>query len=59
MSGHSIRETFARMDGAKIPGGCDECDAYQSMSVDTDGICHLTVHHDDWCPWWTTHRGAS
>lgn len=38
--------------GRRIPGGCDDCDAYQSMVL-TEGIYMLTVHHDDTCPWLT------
>lgn len=37
------------LDGARIPGGCDQCDAYQTTRVE-DGVWHITVHHDDWCP---------
>ncbi len=36
--------------GHRIPGGCDDCDAYQTMTKQ-DGIYHVTVHHDDTCPW--------
>ncbi len=40
-------------DGARIPGGCDHCDAYQTITADKWGPnAHgITVHHDDWCPW--------
>lgn len=47
---NDIRRYLASLDGARIPGGCDQCDAVQEPSVDAFGIVHLTVRHDDWCP---------
>ena len=44
------------MTGRKLPGGCDDCDAYQVMSRLADGLYVLSVHHDDTCP---TYRGAT
>lgn len=38
------------LDGAQIPGGCDECDAYQTAHPLSAGAWVVTVHHDDWCP---------
>lgn len=52
----NIRAMFAALDGAQIPGGCEHCDAYQTTRIDGDGIVHMTVAHDDWCPWWTAER---
>lgn len=39
-------------DGVRIPGGCDTCNAYQSIRADAHGanVHAITVHHDDWCP---------
>jgi hypothetical protein len=41
------------LQGQKIPGGCDACDAYQTIAEDPDhaAITHITVHHDDTCPY--------
>ena len=42
-----------RLDGARIPGGCDQCNAYQTVTSPAYGhasITAVTVHHDDWCP---------
>lgn len=44
-----IHELFGGVDGAEIPGGCDHCDAYQTVTI-TDFGGQITVHHDDWCP---------
>lgn len=39
------------MVGRKLPGGCDDCAAYQVMSRCADGLYVLAVHHDDTCPY--------
>ena len=41
------------LDGARIEGGCDECDAYQIVAAPAFGQSNVTnvqVHHDDDCP---------
>lgn len=48
---NDIRRLLASLDGTQIPGGCERCDAYQTMRVGINGVHHVTVHHDDWCPW--------
>lgn len=45
-----IRQIIAALDGARIPGGCDHCDAEQVPTIDASGILHITVHHGDDCP---------
>lgn len=40
------------LEGAEIPGGCDDCDAYQTVEAVQSGVWVLTVHHDDSCPTW-------
>jgi hypothetical protein len=44
-----LRQVFAALDGAVIPGGCEHCDAEQRPWVDALGILHITISHDDWC----------
>ncbi len=46
----TIHHTFAALDGARIPGGCDTCDAEQEPRIDAHGVIHIRIHHDDWCP---------
>jgi hypothetical protein len=48
MSG--FEELFRRAEGLRIPGGCDTCDAFQTVSTLTPGVHELIVHHDDSCP---------
>lgn len=43
-----VGDVLASLNGQRIPGGCEDCDAYQT--VRSEGSVHLlTVHHDDWC----------
>jgi hypothetical protein len=63
MSNHSHRRpadllanVLGPLDGAEVPGGCDECDAYQTVEPQS-GVWVVTVHHDGWCPRWTQIRG--
>ena len=46
-----LRELTRRLAGRRVPGGCDECNAYQTMEEDADlpGVFHIRIHHDDWC----------
>lgn len=49
----TVTEVFAALDGARIPGGCDTCDAYQQVVAPADGLPHVTclkIAHDAWCP---------
>lgn len=48
----SIAGMLGPLDGARIPGGCAHCDAYQTVSPVTAGMWDMTVYHDDWCPFW-------
>jgi len=41
---------FGPLDGKRIPGGCDSCDAYQSVVPKAAGMYVIQVHHDEWCP---------
>jgi len=36
----------------RVSGGCDACEAYQTITEDSPGVYVLTVHHDDRCPAW-------
>jgi hypothetical protein len=45
-------DVFGPLVGREIPGGCDDCDAYQTIEPDPEHgtMWHLFVHHDDSCP---------
>jgi len=38
------------LSGNRLPGGCDDCAAYQTLTK-RDGVFVVGVHHDDTCPW--------
>lgn len=42
----------AELDGAVIPGGCDTCNAVQTIRQDQPGLWSIGIAHDDWCPTW-------
>lgn len=44
---HSVLENLV---GHRLPGGCDDCDAYQTVTQSSAGVYVLTVHHDVGCP---------
>ena len=46
----ALDDLFEQTEDQPIPGGCDRCNAYQTVSVTAPGIYSNTVHHDDWCP---------
>jgi hypothetical protein len=53
---------LASLVGPEIPGGCEICDAYQTMNPDPEGdgqIWHCTVHHDPSCPQLALHYDDS
>lgn len=41
-----------------IPGGCDACEAVQTLRPGGDGVYHLNIAHDDDCPTLAHHRQA-
>lgn len=50
--GDPIHEMLAKAaaKGDRIRGGCESCDAYQTLDEVEVGVWSLIVHHDDWCP---------
>jgi hypothetical protein len=44
-------ELFKKVKGQEIAGGCDDCNAFQRLAKDGDGIWVLTTFHDETCPW--------
>ena len=47
-----LTELLGPFQGARIPGGCGFCDAFQVVqpAAVPEDIWHLTVYHDDDCP---------
>ena len=46
----SLDDLFHKAEGQAIPGGCDRCDAYQTIESLEPSVHIIRVHHDDWCP---------
>jgi hypothetical protein len=46
----ALASALGPLDGARIPGGCDSCNAYQTVQPVNGGVWLLAVHHDGWCP---------
>lgn len=51
-----VRSHLDAMTDRRLPGGCDDCDAYQTVTQHGNGVYVLTVHHDASCPYY---RGAT
>jgi len=47
------------LEGAEIPGGCDQCEAYQTVQPIVAGVWSITVHHDDDCDVFLRHQGLN
>ena len=45
---------FDALKGARIPGGCDDCDAYQVITDDPTcpGVTVIQIRHDETCPYY-------
>ena len=46
----AFEDLLSSIGDSHIPGGCDLCDAYQTLEQAERGMHLLTIHHDDWCP---------
>jgi hypothetical protein len=58
---HPVSAQLAALDGAEIPGGCESCDAYQTVHANDGGadLHRITIHHDGDCPRWAAIRRRS
>jgi hypothetical protein len=50
LPGDPMVNILGPLDGARVLGGCEHCDAWQTVSAVSAGVWGITVHHDDWCP---------
>ena len=52
MGDGTLDALFNSLAGRELPGGCDDCNAVQTMKEDDSmpGVWHLVIHHDDGCP---------
>lgn len=49
MSCRPLVNMFGPLEGARVDGGCEHCDAYQTVEAVKAGVWRLTVHHDPGC----------
>ncbi len=54
-----ITQWAASLDGARIPGGCDDCNASQTVHAIMRGVTRIKIHHDDWCPTLARHENRA
>jgi hypothetical protein len=53
-----VGHLLAAVAGQPIPGGCESCDAVQTVRREpgTDNVWRMTIAHDDTCPTWKAIR---
>lgn len=49
----TIAHDLADLAGIRIPGGCDDCNAYQVMVEHAPNVLVVRVFHDDTCPFFS------
>jgi len=49
-----LAKLLGPLDGTRVPGGCDHCDAYQTVTPIEAGVWVVNVYHDDDCPFYAT-----
>ncbi len=62
MSAHefvTVDDLLSRLAGCRMPGGCDDCNAYQEMAQLAPGVWSLGVFHDTGCPALAARKKAS
>jgi hypothetical protein len=60
-SAGGVNDWFAALDGLRVPGGCDDCDAYQelvSAAYGVPGVHAIRIAHDEWCSTYQRMRAA-
>lgn len=45
-----LAEILQEHKDVRVPGGCDQCDAYQVLEQAAPRVWMLNVHHDADCP---------
>jgi hypothetical protein len=45
-------QAIAHLLGIRFAGGCPDCDAWQEMRRQPDGVYVITISHDPTCPTW-------
>ncbi len=54
----ALAKMLGPLDGGQIPGGCETCDAYQTVELAGSGVWRITVHQDEDCATYQQVRGG-
>ena len=46
----ALDDLFEQTEDQPLPGGCELCDAYQTLTVIAPGVYGMAIAHEDWCP---------
>lgn len=46
------RSALDAMADRRLPGGCDDCAAYQMVNKASEGVYLLEIRHDQTCPYY-------
>jgi hypothetical protein len=49
-AGRTADNLLGPLDGRRVPGGCAECDAFQTAELVEPEVWKINVVHDDDCP---------
>lgn len=47
-----VADALADFIGHQVPGGCEDCGAFQTLEREAVGVYVVRVFHDQSCPWW-------
>ncbi len=58
---NGLGDLFGPLLGREVPGGCDECASFQTITEDENlaGVWHLVVLHDKRCPFLRTRNAPA
>ncbi|MGA8724138.1 MAG: hypothetical protein WB565_03800 [Acidimicrobiales bacterium] len=54
-----LDQVLGALAGQSLPGGCDDCNAEQTIAQISPGVWTMTVAHDDDCPFLRTQVGKA
>jgi hypothetical protein len=52
------RSVLEELTGRRLPGGCEDCDAYQVVTRCDSDLYVLAIHHDTTCPAYQAAEGC-
>jgi hypothetical protein len=58
-SANPVHELLDSLAGIEVDGGCDDCNAYQTIERVDIGCYVNHVFQDNTCPWWIRHQAAT